>query len=123
MEKSICNSQPKNKFQYFPLLSTQLHFKNVIIYELSFVAYDLCLLFVRMENIHCSARLFGFIHSFIYILSHWCSLCLFFCWQVDRVFNKFDLNRDGVITLEEFLEACLKDEVVVREVQMFDNDL
>ncbi|CAG2067511.1 unnamed protein product, partial [Timema podura] len=28
--------------------------------------------------------------------------------QVDRVFNKLDLNQDGVITIEEFIESCLK---------------
>ncbi|XP_021926564.1 Kv channel-interacting protein 1 isoform X2 [Zootermopsis nevadensis] len=29
--------------------------------------------------------------------------------QVDRVFKKLDLNQDGVITIEEFIESCLKD--------------
>jgi Kv channel-interacting protein len=28
--------------------------------------------------------------------------------QVDRVFKKLDINQDGVITLEEFIESCLK---------------
>jgi hypothetical protein len=28
--------------------------------------------------------------------------------QVDRVFKKLDLNQDGVITIEEFIESCLK---------------
>lgn len=28
--------------------------------------------------------------------------------QIDRVFQKLDLNQDGVITLEEFMESCLK---------------
>ncbi|KAK6635797.1 hypothetical protein RUM44_001051 [Polyplax serrata] len=28
--------------------------------------------------------------------------------QIDRVFRKLDLNQDGVITLEEFMESCLK---------------
>lgn len=28
--------------------------------------------------------------------------------QVDRVFRKLDLNQDGVITIEEFMESCLK---------------
>ena len=28
--------------------------------------------------------------------------------QVDRVFRKLDLNQDGVITIEEFIESCLK---------------
>ena len=28
--------------------------------------------------------------------------------QLDRVFRKLDLNQDGVITIEEFMESCLK---------------
>lgn len=43
--------------------------------------------------------------------------------QVDRVFRKLDLNQDGVITIEEFLEACLKDDLVTRSLQMFDTGL
>lgn len=43
--------------------------------------------------------------------------------QVDRVFRKFDLNQDGVITIEEFLETCLKDDVVTKSLQMFDADI
>ncbi|KDR15947.1 Kv channel-interacting protein 1 [Zootermopsis nevadensis] len=31
--------------------------------------------------------------------------------QVDRVFKKLDLNQDGVITIEEFIESCLKVEI------------
>lgn len=42
--------------------------------------------------------------------------------QVDRIFRKYDLNQDGVITLEEFLEACLKDSVIIDAIQMFDKD-
>lgn len=40
--------------------------------------------------------------------------------QIDRVFKKLDLNQDGVITIEEFMESCLKDEVITRSLQMFD---
>lgn len=43
--------------------------------------------------------------------------------QVDRVFRKFDLNQDGVITIEEFLETCLKDDAVTKSLQMFDTEL
>lgn len=43
--------------------------------------------------------------------------------QVDRVFRKFDKNQDGVITIEEFLEICLKDDVVTNSLQMFDTEL
>lgn len=28
--------------------------------------------------------------------------------QVDSLFRKFDLNNDGIITLDDFLEACYK---------------
>ncbi|CAH1397890.1 unnamed protein product [Nezara viridula] len=28
--------------------------------------------------------------------------------QLDHVFRKLDINQDGVITLEEFIESCLK---------------
>ncbi|KAK0090320.1 hypothetical protein PV325_001551 [Microctonus aethiopoides] len=40
--------------------------------------------------------------------------------QLDRVFEKLDLNHDGVITIEEFIESCLKDEVITRSLAMFD---
>ncbi|KAL1491746.1 hypothetical protein ABEB36_012296 [Hypothenemus hampei] len=40
--------------------------------------------------------------------------------QIDRVFRKLDLNQDGVITIEEFMESCLKDEVITKSLQMFD---
>ncbi|XP_024943513.1 calsenilin isoform X2 [Cephus cinctus] len=40
--------------------------------------------------------------------------------QLDRVFRKLDLNQDGVITIEEFIESCLKDEVITRSLAMFD---
>lgn len=43
--------------------------------------------------------------------------------QVDRVFKKLDLNQDGVITIEEFLEACLKDELITKSLEMFDKGL
>ncbi|KAF2879215.1 hypothetical protein ILUMI_26970 [Ignelater luminosus] len=40
--------------------------------------------------------------------------------QVDRVFRKLDLNQDGVITIEEFMESCLKDDMITRSLQIFD---
>lgn len=43
--------------------------------------------------------------------------------QVEKVFRKFDLNQDGVITIEEFLETCLKDDTITKSLQMFDADL
>lgn len=45
------------------------------------------------------------------------------CFQAQRVFQKLDLNQDGVITIEEFLEACLRDKCVTDSLQMFDNNL
>lgn len=38
------------------------------------------------------------------------------------MFCKLDLNQDGIITMEEFLEACLKDDLVTKSLQMFDKD-
>ncbi|XP_055853092.1 Kv channel-interacting protein 1 [Episyrphus balteatus] len=43
--------------------------------------------------------------------------------QIDRVFRKLDLNQDGIITVEEFLEACLRDDHMTRSLQMFDYEL
>ncbi|KOB65842.1 Uncharacterized protein OBRU01_22249, partial [Operophtera brumata] len=43
--------------------------------------------------------------------------------RVEKVFRKLDLNQDGVITIEEFLESCLKDEVITCSLQMFDTGL
>ncbi|ENN82721.1 hypothetical protein YQE_00911, partial [Dendroctonus ponderosae] len=40
--------------------------------------------------------------------------------QTDRVFRKLDLNQDGVITIEEFMESCLKDDIMTKSLQMFD---
>lgn len=40
--------------------------------------------------------------------------------HVERVFSKMDLNRDGVITLEDFLHACLQDEEIVRGMAFFE---
>lgn len=41
--------------------------------------------------------------------------------QVDRVFKKLDLNQDGVITIEEFIESCLKDDVITKSLQVLDS--
>lgn len=35
--------------------------------------------------------------------------------QLDRVFKKLDLNQDGVITIEEFIESCLKVRLAVKQ--------
>lgn len=58
------------------------------------------------------------------VFARLCQLIIFrfppFFIQVDRVFKKLDLNQDGVITIEEFLEACLKDELITKSLEMFD---
>ncbi|XP_066507199.1 calsenilin-like [Hoplias malabaricus] len=41
--------------------------------------------------------------------------------HVDRFFQKMDRNGDGVVTMEEFIEACQKDEEIMSSMQLFDN--
>jgi hypothetical protein len=43
----------------------------------------------------------------------------FFSTQIHR--QKMDLNDDGVISQDEFLAACLRDEEINRSLAMFDN--
>jgi len=38
--------------------------------------------------------------------------------QLDRVFKKLDLNQDGVITIEEFIESCLKVCLIVKQLRV-----
>ncbi|XP_055709076.1 Kv channel-interacting protein 1 isoform X2 [Phlebotomus papatasi] len=40
--------------------------------------------------------------------------------KVDRIFQKMDVNGDGVVTLEEFLDCCLNDEAISRSMAVFD---
>ncbi|CAH1989852.1 unnamed protein product [Acanthoscelides obtectus] len=40
--------------------------------------------------------------------------------RVDRIFQKMDKNKDGVVTLDEFLECCTSDEVITRSMAVFD---
>ncbi|KAF9407006.1 hypothetical protein HW555_012822, partial [Spodoptera exigua] len=35
---------------------------------------------------------------------------------------KMDLNRDGVLTLDEFLDCCLRDEDISRSMGVFDSN-
>ena len=35
--------------------------------------------------------------------------------------QKLDLNGDGVVTLDEFLDACLHDEEIKRSMAVFDS--
>ncbi|XP_076001626.1 A-type potassium channel modulatory protein KCNIP2 isoform X1 [Genypterus blacodes] len=41
--------------------------------------------------------------------------------HVDSFFQKMDKNKDGVVTIEEFLEACQKDENILQSMHLFDN--
>uniref|UniRef100_A0A8C0DQ67 Potassium voltage-gated channel interacting protein 2 n=1 Tax=Balaenoptera musculus TaxID=9771 RepID=A0A8C0DQ67_BALMU len=41
--------------------------------------------------------------------------------HVETFFQKMDRNKDGVVTIEEFIESCQKDENIMRSMQLFDN--
>ncbi|XP_060947229.1 Kv channel-interacting protein 2-like isoform X2 [Limanda limanda] len=41
--------------------------------------------------------------------------------HVDSFFQKMDRNKDGVVTIDEFLETCQKDENIMQSMHMFDN--
>ncbi|XP_055303328.1 Kv channel-interacting protein 4 isoform X2 [Sitodiplosis mosellana] len=41
--------------------------------------------------------------------------------KVEKIFTKMDLNRDGVVTLDEFLECCRNDEMISRSLHVFDS--
>ncbi|XP_029368174.1 Kv channel-interacting protein 2-like isoform X2 [Echeneis naucrates] len=41
--------------------------------------------------------------------------------HVDSFFQKMDRNNDGVVTIEEFLETCQKDDNIMQSMHMFDN--
>lgn len=41
--------------------------------------------------------------------------------RVDIIFEKLDLNGDGVVSMEEFLEACTTDETIYQSVNAFTN--
>lgn len=40
--------------------------------------------------------------------------------KVERLFEKMDRNCDGMITLDEFIECCTKDESIRRSIAVFD---
>ncbi|CAL8330477.1 unnamed protein product [Arctogadus glacialis] len=42
--------------------------------------------------------------------------------HVDKFFQKMDRNRDGVVTIEEFIETCQKDENIMNSMQLFENN-
>ncbi|KAK7915829.1 hypothetical protein WMY93_011590 [Mugilogobius chulae] len=41
--------------------------------------------------------------------------------HVDAFFQKMDKNKDGVVTLDEFIIACQEDETMMRSMQLFEN--
>jgi Ca2+-binding EF-hand superfamily protein len=43
--------------------------------------------------------------------------------HVERVFQKMDLNKDGVVSLQEFLESCSNDETITKSMHVFDTIL
>lgn len=43
--------------------------------------------------------------------------------HVERFFQKMDRNRDGVVTIDEFLDACQTDENIMHSMQLFENAL
>uniref|UniRef100_A0A3Q2CI10 Kv channel interacting protein 3b, calsenilin n=1 Tax=Cyprinodon variegatus TaxID=28743 RepID=A0A3Q2CI10_CYPVA len=43
--------------------------------------------------------------------------------HVEKFFQKMDKNRDGVVTIEEFIETCQKDENIMASMQLFENVL
>lgn len=43
--------------------------------------------------------------------------------HVNRVFERMDKDRNGVITMEKFIEACKTDEVISKSLTVFDTVL
>ncbi|KAG8178277.1 hypothetical protein JTE90_015687 [Oedothorax gibbosus] len=43
--------------------------------------------------------------------------------HVDRTFAKMDINKDGVITIDEFMDSCEKDETIKESLTIFDTVL
>ncbi|KAF4081170.1 hypothetical protein AMELA_G00158280 [Ameiurus melas] len=41
--------------------------------------------------------------------------------HVDAFFQKMDKNRDGVVTLDEFILSCQEDDNIMRSLQLFEN--
>ncbi|KAM4748199.1 A-type potassium channel modulatory protein KCNIP1 isoform 1-T1 [Rhinophrynus dorsalis] len=41
--------------------------------------------------------------------------------HVELFFQKMDKNKDGVVTLEEFIESCQEDDNIMRSLQLFEN--
>ncbi|XP_072026681.1 A-type potassium channel modulatory protein KCNIP1-like isoform X2 [Amphiura filiformis] len=43
--------------------------------------------------------------------------------HVERVFLKMDLNKDGMVTIDEFIESCRRDETITKSMHVFDTIL
>ncbi|XP_058129898.1 Kv channel-interacting protein 4-like [Anopheles ziemanni] len=43
--------------------------------------------------------------------------------KVDNIFQKMDTNGDGVITIEEFLDCCRKDQLISSSMGVFDSTI
>ncbi|CAL1284581.1 unnamed protein product [Larinioides sclopetarius] len=43
--------------------------------------------------------------------------------HVDKTFQKMDINKDGVVTMDEFMEICSKDETIAQSLALFDTVL
>jgi len=43
--------------------------------------------------------------------------------HVEEVFEKMDGNHDGLITIEDFMDACRQDEIIVESLHLFDTKL
>ncbi|XP_053331826.1 Kv channel interacting protein 3b, calsenilin isoform X3 [Clarias gariepinus] len=41
--------------------------------------------------------------------------------HVEKFFQKMDRNRDGVVTVDEFIETCQKDQNIMASMQLFEN--
>ncbi|XP_069771379.1 calsenilin-like [Narcine bancroftii] len=41
--------------------------------------------------------------------------------HMEKFFQKMDRNQDGVVTIDEFLETCQKDENIMQSMQLFEN--
>ncbi|XP_039191837.1 Kv channel-interacting protein 4 isoform X6 [Crotalus tigris] len=41
--------------------------------------------------------------------------------HVETFFQKMDRNKDGVVTIDEFIESCQKDENIMHSMQLFEN--
>ncbi|XP_078250182.1 Kv channel-interacting protein 4 isoform X2 [Pogona vitticeps] len=41
--------------------------------------------------------------------------------HVETFFQKMDKNKDGVVTIDEFIESCQKDENIMRSMHLFEN--